>query len=440
MGFKTHIKFPQSAKRLYHTVESYAWKRCAPRPDEFRRYLHKHNLLQRRAIAPDLERLRRATNVVRTILRPFRMEPISLIKSFWNLKKNTSAGLAFDDEDGVFRKLFSTKDETPFWIVKRDVRRWKVLGRIDTPTAIAFRSHLARGENHKSRVVFVYPYSVCALEGKYAIPLLDMLKNSAYSCPYGTQHRWLQGGFRHLKSFLRNGIPMSLDFSGFDLSVKEYLIRIAFGVLRECFHLSTTDEAEWDLFVEYFINTIVRNGGEDLVLHGGVPSGSVWTHLIGTTISLILAHYCVPDLLAVKAFGDDLIIMANREMDMLEIIKHARNLGLDISEEKSVIGELHWLGFDISGDYPRILDVIKRWASFFHPERPDESMAHFKGRLLGFAMSSLDDPSFRNDLMTIWSELEDHECILSDHYLAPEFRGVNIRDITTLQRVFRNVI
>jgi len=387
-----------------------------------------------------MERLRAACLRVREALAPFRVQPIALIKSFWRLKKDTSAGLTLDD-DGAFRKVHPTKLDTPFWSVKRDVSRWKKFGVIDNPSAITFRSHLARGEAHKSRVVFVYPYSVCSLEGKYAIPLLDALKASAYSCPYGTQHRWLQGGLRHLKSFLKGkGIPLSLDFSGFDLSTKTYFIEVAFSLLRECFHMSTSDEDEWQLFVEYFINTIVREGGKDSVLNGGIPSGSVWTHIVGSTISLLLAYYMVPDLTAVKAFGDDLILTCKKAPALTKLVELARQLGFDISLDKSVVGEIHWLGFNITGDRPEILDLVKRWAGFFHPERPDESMSHHKGRLLGYAMSSLGDPRFLIDFMTLWEELRDVDVILTDDHLAPEFREQAVSDFESLARIFRNVI
>jgi len=434
-----NIRFGKLEKELFYTVESHAWKRCKPRVDEFRRYLYRHNQLQTRKIQPDFGGLRFACAKVREALRPFRVQPIALIKSFWRLKKDTSAGLTLDDE-GVFRKVYSTKFDVPFYSVKRDIMRWKKFGFIDNPSAITFRSHLARGEAHKTRVVFVYPYSVCSLEGKYAIPLLDSLKASPYSSPFGTQHRWLQGGFRHFKAVMRDGTPVSLDFSGFDLSVQRYYIEIAFRLLRECFSLSTSDEIEWQLFVEYFINTKVRADGEDLVLSGGVPSGSVWTHIVTSVISMLLAYYLVPDLNTVKAFGDDLVIMCKKAPVLESLVLSARRCGFDISLEKSVVGEIHWLGFDCTGSYPKILDLVKRWAGFFHPERPDETMAHHKGRLLGYAMSALGDPRFTEDFLTLWYELDRYDAIVIDSCLPPEFQLQSVTGLETLTRIFRNVL
>jgi len=354
------------------------------------------------------------------------------------LKKDTSAGLIYCDSGEGFVKKYKTKNDVPFFEVRRCVKRWKQCGYIDIPSSVTFRSHLARGAAHKSRVVFVTPYPVCCLEGKYAIPLLEKLKRSSYSTPFGTQHNWINGGLRHFKS-CHKGYPTSLDFSGFDLSVKRPFIEMAFDLLRECFSLRTHEEEEWQLMVEYFINTKVRAGGTDYVLEGGIPSGSVWTHIVGSTISLFLAYYCQPDLTSVKCFGDDLVIFTREKVDLTLIVRWAATLGFEISMDKSVSGEIHWLGFNITGSYPRVLDPIKRWAAFFHPERPDESMDHHRGRLLGYAMSSLGDPAFLNDFMTVWSELQGR-AILTESFLAPEMRGQVVYDLRTLRRVFRNVI
>lgn len=400
--------------------------------------MSRHRRYQALRIKADSSRVSFAVGKVREALSQYRVEPISLLRSFWKLKKDTSAGLTFDDAQEAFVRKYKTKDDVPFFEIRRDVKRWKRLGAIDNPSTITFRSHLAKGAGHKSRVVFVTPYSVCSLEGKYALPLLEILKRSSYSSPFGTQHNWLSGGLRKFKSS-HKGYPTSLDFSGFDLSVKRPFIELAFDLLRECFHLRTHEEEEWQLFREYFINTKTRANGKDYVLEGGIPSGSVWTHIVGSVISMFIGYYCVPDLESIKCFGDDLVIFTQRAVSLTEIVGWAGTLGFEISMDKSVSGEIHWLGFNITGPTPRILDPVKRWAAFFHPERPDESMAHHRGRLLGYALSSLCDPAFLNDFMIIWEELQG-PAIMTDSCIAPEFRNLAVYDLLTLQRVFRNVL
>jgi len=438
MSTYSKISFTPLERELFHTVESYGWKRCKPRRDEFMQYVRRHNRYQSLTINPDSARVKFAIEKVRQALSPYHCEPISLLRSFWRLKKDTGAGYFFDTATENFVRCYKTKNDVPFWRIRQEVKRWKRQGFIDNPSAIAFRSHLAKGAGHKSRVVFVTPYPVCCLEGKYAIPLLEMLKRSSYSSPYGTQHNWLSGGLRKFKSS-HKGYPTSLDFSGFDLSVKRPFIEMAFGLLRECFHLRTHEEQEWQLCLEYFINTKVSVKEGEFILEGGVPSGSVWTHIVGSTISLFLAYYCQPDLLSVKGFGDDLVIFTLRQVCLKEIIRHAADLGFEISLDKSVSGAIHWLGFDITGPYPRVLDPIKRWAAFFHPERPDETLAHHRGRLLGYALSSLGDPAFLNDFMIIWKEMEG-PAILTESCIDPQLRGQVVYDIQTVQRVFRNVL
>lgn len=432
------ISFTPTERELFHTVESYGWKRCKPRPNEFSEYVRRHNRFQTSHFKPIMNRLKHAIVKVREALSSFRCEPIPLIKSFWKLKKDTGAGYFYCNEKEDFVRKYKTKNEVEFWAVKREVKRWKRRGHIDNPSAIAFRSHLARGKDHKSRVVYVTPYPVCSLEGRYAIPLLEQMKRSSYSSPFGTQHNWIDGGFRKFKSSHR-GYPTSIDFSGFDLSVKRYFIEIAFDLLREVFSLHTYEEEEWQLIVEYFINTKVRVDGKDFILEGGIPSGSVWTHIVGSTISMLIAYYCVPDLLSLKCFGDDLVIFTKDPLDLRSVVDLAKTLGFEVSLDKSVSGSIHWLGFDITGGFPRILNPIKRWAAFFHPDRPDESMAHHRGRLIGYALSSLGDPAFLNDFMILWRELEG-PAILTDSCVAPEFRGQVVHDLQTLRRVFRNVL
>lgn len=434
----SRIRFSDIERELFHTVESYGWKRCKPRPDEFKSYVYRHNRYQLMKINPDDRRLRFAIGKVREALSPFKCEPISLLRSFWKLKKDTGAGFFYDEEKEDFVRKFKTKNDVEFYEVRREVRRWKRRGFVDNPSAVAFRSHLARGADHKARVVFVTPYPVCCLEGKYAIPLLEMLKRSSYSCPFGTQHNWLNGGLRKFKSS-HKGYPTSIDFSGFDLSVKRFFIEIAFGLLRDVFKLRSSEEEEWQLFVEYFINTKVRSDKRDFILEGGIPSGSVWTHIVGSTISMLIAYYCVPELISLKCYGDDLVIFTKDKPCLREISWLALTLGFEVSEAKSVSGSIHWLGFDITGSIPRILNPVKRWASFFHPEVPDESDAHHRGRLLGFALSSLGDPAFMNDFMTVWESLNG-PAILSKNCIAPEFRGQVVYDLKTLRRVFMNVL
>jgi len=306
----SRILFPPTLRNVYHAVESYGWRRCQPRDDEFAMYLRRHRCLQQSSFSFDSPRMDIAITKLKQVLSQFKCEPIRLDESYWRLQKPTSPGYS---RSGVeFVKLYRTKDDMPFREVKLDVMRYKKKGFIDSPSAIAFRSHMAR-TSHKTRVVYVYPYAVCSLEGKFAFPLLDQLKNSSYSCPFGTQHNWLRGGYRFIKScMLGKGIPMSIDFSSFDMSTKPEMIDIAFQLARECFSLKTCEEVEWDLFVEYFKNTIVLHKGRMRTVAGGVPSGSVWTHIIGSIISLLLAYYAVPDLTFVKGFGDDLIVCSER--------------------------------------------------------------------------------------------------------------------------------
>jgi len=319
------------------------------------------------------------------------------------------------------------------------VRRWKKYGYIDNPSSVAFRSHLAKKGSHKARVVFVTPYPVVCLEGQFTIPLLQQLKASAYDCPFGTQHDWLLGGFRKFKAAGHTGIPVSLDFSAFDMSVQEDIILLAFDLLRPVFYMNGKSKEEWNMIVEYFINTKVRCDGRDFMVRGGIPSGSAWTHIVGSTISLLLAYYCFGDnALHVKCYGDDLVVFCRRKPLLDDICRWAATLGFEVSVEKSVVGEIHWLGYNITGSYPRILDPVKRWAAFFHPERPDETMAHHKGRLMGYALSSLGDPAFLNDAKRILAGIPG-PYLMNESAVAPEFRDL-IGDEKLLSSIFRNVL
>lgn len=98
---------------------------------------------------------------------------------------------------------------------------------------------------------------------------------------------------------------LRVDFSDFDKSVPEWLIRLAFDILllnidfvhykdygvshaRSMIHM-------YDRIIDYFVNTKLRNG-ERYSEKGGIASGSYFTELASSIVNYILitfvAHKC----------------------------------------------------------------------------------------------------------------------------------------------------
>lgn len=142
----------------------------------------------------------------------------------------------------------------------------------------------------KSRIIFVYPIEVCAIEQMFYAPFNDQLPNDWVPKPETHHHKFC--GFNSI----------SFDFSNFDRSVHRTLIYTAFSILRSLLDFSRYQGGAipykasnlsrlWGFIVNYFVNTAFTDGMTLFTKRHGVPSGSLFTNLIDTIISRLIITF-----------------------------------------------------------------------------------------------------------------------------------------------------
>lgn len=166
------------------------------------------------------------------------------------------------------------------------------------------------GGEVKARVAWVYPIEVTSMENMFYAAFSDYIPDDWVPTPASHHDLWCNANSR------------SFDFSNFDASVSDTLIRIAFELLYNRMNFcsyqggaipksKTSLRRLWRFLVRYFIHTpyCISNDVDTIrQKHHGVPSGSMFTNLIDTIVSrlvleyLHLVHGCEAD---TTTYGDD---------------------------------------------------------------------------------------------------------------------------------------
>jgi hypothetical protein len=137
---------------------------------------------------------------------------------------------------------------------------------------------------------------------------------------------------------------ITLDYSNYDQTISDWLIREAFDVIREAFLLGEGNSFDEELFVivrEDFINKCFVDGDLQLVeAHKGVPSGSMFTQIVGSIVNrLMIETYLFSkgmDQHDMMIMGDDNIIFTNNEVDKKDLASYIRhNFGITVNDDKS---------------------------------------------------------------------------------------------------------
>jgi len=280
-------------------------------------------------------------------------------------------------------------------------------GCIDVPTNVAFRRHLAVGDKHKVRTVFVTPAAVSFAEAMFAIPLTRLFSSFDVTHPISTGFNWLAGQHRDVLGWIQPGLGASMDISDFDISAKVKQVRDMFGLIRRFFQLNEWEDKLFSLLADYQSETLVRFGDRLVTMRGGIRSGSAFTHILGSMLNatLVLAASGRRPNLRFKVFGDDLIVRLEDAQHWDDLIAGYKRFGFVVSVAKSTKDRIQWLGFDITEGRPKLINPSKWWAGFLHPERPDSDMESHKARLAGYMISSLGDSAFLDKAFAVWNEL-----------------------------------
>lgn len=230
------------------------------------------------------------------------------------------------------------------------------------------------------RLVWGYPYSVTAIEGMFARPLIDNFK--AVRTPMAFGITTLEIGCRLRVSSYKNQFAYSTDYSGYDATIPSNLIKLAFNILASWLDLSEVEPVThvsykriWDKIVDYFIRTpiVMPDGNVYYGKEHGIPSGSYFTQLIGSIVnSIIMGTVSYEFRLNISKkdtllLGDDVLYWSNRSVSQIHIAKFiTRVFGIKTNADKSGFFKwnepVHFLGRDWDKGVPSLnqSEILKR--------------------------------------------------------------------------------
>lgn len=283
---------------------------------------------------------------------PYKREPLDWHEVGPHFRRDTSAGVTFPGckKGDVMEEIYHEAR----WLghrMKQDGRAKFNPTKVKFPPCLAGqRGGMSDASDPKTRLVWIYPAEMLAIEGFYAPemyhaymqdPLSPMLNGKSSQRLYT---EWTVG--------LRDGEMLyGLDFSGFDTKVPAWLIRVAFDILRQNIHWDTFQGEKvskrdaqkwrnvWDGMVWYFINTpILMPDGRMFRKYRGVPSGSWFTQMIDSVVNYILVDYLTDcqqcEIRALKVLGDDSAFRSCDPFSLERASRDAECVGMVLHPEK----------------------------------------------------------------------------------------------------------
>jgi len=325
------------------------------------------------------------------------------------------------------------------------------------PTKLAVRGHLHDIDEPKARPVWVYPFEVLILEAKWAIPYYGFLENEVDAVHFG------EGSMIRLAKQLMSGlaghddaVEVTLDWSGFDASVPNFLIDDAFSILASAFDEEYTchdgklvfggekmrkkNKAVLDWLIRYFKYTkVMLPDGSVYTKSHGIPSGSFFTQAIGTIVNFL----CVRTLdfffqwggKRFKFLGDDssfLVPFGKPKVQPFKIAEVAKEaFGLTLKPEKLRVAarqhERKFLGYQMQG-YRYVRDS-KEWLLLaLHAERDVEYLEQSASRVVAYYL--------------LGGCNDDVYCSFFRDYLRryPQIRGRPLEVTSGIKRLFKFVL
>jgi hypothetical protein len=219
------------------------------------------------------------------------------------------------------------------------------------------RSQLALRANPKIRHVWGRAFHNILIEGLTAQPIIERAMSIDTPIYIGRDlHKDLPFTIiRQLRD--DNSVCYGLDFSAFDARMNSYLVEEAFNMIER--HIQTTNYQPFYYARNLFQRTpVVMPDGNLYIVKTGIPSGSMFTQLIGSITNLVLIYAVQLRFLGriyeTYVLGDDsLFAMEDALLDISEAADWLSSFGQVLNQEKTILtrkySEIVFLGHNFYG-------------------------------------------------------------------------------------------
>lgn len=259
----------------------------------------------------------------------------------------------------------------------------------------------------KARGVWAYPAEVKVMEMRYVIPLLSRFSELFGKIPYPVGRNMTKALPFFIDHVLHDGkFGMVTDVSKLDTCVGPDWIDWAFSFMKKWFHFGITKSAEkrndnvFEFLHFYFKRTpILLPSGQLIRKIGGVPSGSGFTQIVDTLVTLLASIFSLlscgvkeEEILGkIFAVGDDLCTSVKSTFNVRLFTDYMWTLGFDINMDKVMFSdkgiELKFLGYSKhGGNIYRPVDELLKVA--FFPERYVGNAERSRQRIAGQTIAS----------------------------------------------------
>lgn len=190
----------------------------------------------------------------------------------------------------------------------------------------------------KTRLVSMVDMMQIIAECKFAVPFQRLI---SYSTQYAGGKN--DNGISRILFNLKSRYPFwySLDYSHFDQSISDWLVKDAFEIIRKSF-VGNFDEELYNIIINDFLRKNFITSTGIVYAEKGVPSGSMFTQIVDSLVNL-LCVYTMLESLHLKGdcivMGDDNLLFVNSKVEP-EIISQfiSRNLGMELNASKFDFG------------------------------------------------------------------------------------------------------
>lgn len=192
---------------------------------------------------------------------------------------------------------------------------------------------------HKTRIVSMIDFYQILMEIQYAMPFQRLLAKYQFYAG-GKDIEEIGKYISHARK--DNHYYTSIDYSSFDQTISNWLIKDAFDIVKCAF--KKVDEDEFTTIVDDFINKKFISNDSIIVSNKGVPSGSMFTQIIDSLVNLLVIktyfNSISRNLRHCMIMGDDNIFFTRDPISVEKLSTYVKkNFGLIINPDKCNSGE-----------------------------------------------------------------------------------------------------